>query len=258
MRRGPLCGRSQATQACSQNSGPSATDEDVDGTCPFRRAGSPSRAENISSRTGSYTTPTRNRPFTRRATETAKNGMLWAKFRLPQMGSTIQSRGASTFSGSSSGPSSARIASPGQSFWRTDTICSWTSSDASVTTSRWPFHLRYPGHAEARHSGPTAPEGGPGGDLEGLFVVHVPLSARGFGADGSDRPLSGQTSNAGERQLVQHHRLRRTRQAELPTPWLAIFHRFERVMEKAEPADPRAALPARGAARDLRGPGGAA
>ena len=43
--------------------------------------------------------------------------------------------------------------------------------------------------------------------------------------------MSGQTSS-GERQLV------RTivcgfSQAELPTPWLAIFHRFERVMEKA-------------------------
>ena len=44
--------------------------------------------------------------------------------------------------------------------------------------------------------------------------------------------MSGQTSNAQERRLV------RTIvcgfiQAELPTPWLAIFHRFERVMEKA-------------------------
>jgi hypothetical protein len=44
--------------------------------------------------------------------------------------------------------------------------------------------------------------------------------------------LSGQTSKSEERQLV------RTivcgfSQAELPTPWLAIFHRFERVMEKA-------------------------
>jgi len=44
--------------------------------------------------------------------------------------------------------------------------------------------------------------------------------------------LSGQTSNGEERQLVRTivcafiH-------AELPTPWLAIFHRFERVMEKA-------------------------
>lgn len=44
--------------------------------------------------------------------------------------------------------------------------------------------------------------------------------------------MSGQTSNGEERLLV------RTIvcgfiQAELPTPWLAIFHRFERVMEKA-------------------------
>ena len=44
--------------------------------------------------------------------------------------------------------------------------------------------------------------------------------------------MSGQTSNGQERRLV------RTIvcgfiQAELPTPWLAIFHRFERVMEKA-------------------------
>ena len=44
--------------------------------------------------------------------------------------------------------------------------------------------------------------------------------------------MSGQTSNGEERQLVRTivcafiH-------AELPTPWLAIFHRFERVMEKA-------------------------
>ena len=44
--------------------------------------------------------------------------------------------------------------------------------------------------------------------------------------------MSGQTSSDEPRQLV------RTivcgfSQAELPTPWLAIFHRFERVMEKA-------------------------
>jgi hypothetical protein len=44
--------------------------------------------------------------------------------------------------------------------------------------------------------------------------------------------LSGQTSNAEERQLVRTIVCAFT-QAELPTPWLAIFHRFERVMEKA-------------------------
>jgi hypothetical protein len=42
--------------------------------------------------------------------------------------------------------------------------------------------------------------------------------------------LSGQTS--GERLLVQTIVCAYT-QAELPTPWLAIFHRFERVIEKA-------------------------
>ena len=51
-------------------------------------------------------------------------------------------------------------------------------------------------------------------------------------ADGSDRPLSGQTSNGQERQLVRTI-VCAFSQAELPTPWLAIFHRFERVMEKA-------------------------
>jgi hypothetical protein len=44
--------------------------------------------------------------------------------------------------------------------------------------------------------------------------------------------LSGQTSNAEERQLVRTIVCAFT-QAELPTPWLAIFHRFERVMERA-------------------------
>jgi hypothetical protein len=42
--------------------------------------------------------------------------------------------------------------------------------------------------------------------------------------------LSGQTS--GGRLLVQTIVCAYT-QAELPTPWLAIFHRFERVIEKA-------------------------
>jgi hypothetical protein len=44
--------------------------------------------------------------------------------------------------------------------------------------------------------------------------------------------LSGQTSSGGERQLVRTI-VCAFSQAELPTPWLAIFHRFERVMEKA-------------------------
>ena len=43
--------------------------------------------------------------------------------------------------------------------------------------------------------------------------------------------MSGQTSN-GERQLVRTIVCAYI-QAVLPTPWLAIFHRFERVMEKA-------------------------
>jgi hypothetical protein len=43
--------------------------------------------------------------------------------------------------------------------------------------------------------------------------------------------MSGQTSN-GERRLVRTIVCAYV-QAELPTPWLAIFHRFERVMEKA-------------------------
>jgi hypothetical protein len=44
--------------------------------------------------------------------------------------------------------------------------------------------------------------------------------------------LSGQTSDTHERHLVRTIVCAFT-QAELPTPWLAIFHRFERVMEKA-------------------------
>jgi hypothetical protein len=51
-------------------------------------------------------------------------------------------------------------------------------------------------------------------------------------ADGSDSVLSGQTSDGTERILVRTIVCAFT-QAELPTPWLAIFHRFERVMEKA-------------------------
>lgn len=43
--------------------------------------------------------------------------------------------------------------------------------------------------------------------------------------------MSGQTSN-GQRQLVRTIVCAYI-QAVLPTPWLAIFHRFERVMEKA-------------------------
>ena len=49
-------------------------------------------------------------------------------------------------------------------------------------------------------------------------------------ADGKDRALSGQTSS--DPLLVQTIVCAYT-QAELPTPWLAIFHRFERVMQKA-------------------------
>ena len=44
--------------------------------------------------------------------------------------------------------------------------------------------------------------------------------------------MSGQTSSGEERKLVRTIVCAFT-QAELPTPWLAIFHRFERVMEKA-------------------------
>jgi hypothetical protein len=56
--------------------------------------------------------------------------------------------------------------------------------------------------------------------------------AVGLMADGSDRTLGGQTSEGGEPLLVRTIVCAYT-QAELPTPWLAIFHRFERVMEKA-------------------------
>jgi hypothetical protein len=45
--------------------------------------------------------------------------------------------------------------------------------------------------------------------------------------------LSGQTSDTAERRLVRTIVCAYV-QAELPTPWLAIFHRFERVMEKAQ------------------------
>jgi hypothetical protein len=51
-------------------------------------------------------------------------------------------------------------------------------------------------------------------------------------ADASDPTLSGQTSDGEERRLVRTIVCAFT-QAELPTPWLAIFHRFERTMEKA-------------------------
>ena len=51
-------------------------------------------------------------------------------------------------------------------------------------------------------------------------------------ADATDRALSGQTSDQEERRLVRTIVCAYVR-AELPTPWLAIFHRFERVMEKS-------------------------
>ena len=51
-------------------------------------------------------------------------------------------------------------------------------------------------------------------------------------ADGSHGAVSGQTSDGDERRLVQTIVCAYT-QTELPTPWLAIFHRFERVMQKA-------------------------
>ena len=51
-------------------------------------------------------------------------------------------------------------------------------------------------------------------------------------ADAKDRALSGQTSDGAQPLLVRTIVCAYT-QAELPTPWLAIFHRFERVMEKA-------------------------
>jgi hypothetical protein len=44
--------------------------------------------------------------------------------------------------------------------------------------------------------------------------------------------VSGQTSDGVDRILVRTIVCAFT-QVELPTPWLAIFHRFERVMEKA-------------------------
>lgn len=43
--------------------------------------------------------------------------------------------------------------------------------------------------------------------------------------------MSGQTAQGGERRLVRTIVCAYT-QAELPTPWLAIFHRFEKVMQK--------------------------
>ncbi|HEV8670816.1 MAG TPA: hypothetical protein VGS01_08780 [Candidatus Limnocylindria bacterium] len=51
-------------------------------------------------------------------------------------------------------------------------------------------------------------------------------------ADGSDRSGHGQTWDGREPRLVSTIVCAFT-QAELPTPWLAIFHRFERTMEKA-------------------------
>lgn len=51
-------------------------------------------------------------------------------------------------------------------------------------------------------------------------------------ADGSDSTLSGQTSDGVAPVLVRTIVCAYT-QAELPTPWLAIFHRFERTMQRA-------------------------
>jgi hypothetical protein len=51
-------------------------------------------------------------------------------------------------------------------------------------------------------------------------------------ADGSHSALSGQTSG-GESPLLVSTIVCAYTQAELPTPWLAIFHRFERTMAKA-------------------------
>ena len=51
-------------------------------------------------------------------------------------------------------------------------------------------------------------------------------------ADGTDRSLQGQTSDGDGPRLVRTIVCAFT-QAELPTPWLAIFHRFERTIEKA-------------------------
>jgi len=51
-------------------------------------------------------------------------------------------------------------------------------------------------------------------------------------ADGSDRAVSGQTSS-GERARLVRTIVCAYVKTELPTPWLAIFHRFERVMAKA-------------------------
>jgi hypothetical protein len=51
-------------------------------------------------------------------------------------------------------------------------------------------------------------------------------------ADGSHSALSGQTSG-GESPLLVRTIVCAYTQAELPTPWLAIFHRFERTMQKA-------------------------
>jgi hypothetical protein len=51
-------------------------------------------------------------------------------------------------------------------------------------------------------------------------------------ADGTDRAETGQTSDAPKPVLVSNIVCAYT-QAELPTPWLAIFHRFERSVERA-------------------------
>jgi len=59
-----------------------------------------------------------------------------------------------------------------------------------------------------------------------------PPSAVGLMADGTDRSLQGQTSDGDGPRLVRTIVCAFT-QAELPTPWLAIFHRFERTIEKA-------------------------
>jgi len=88
--------------------------------------------------------------------------------------------------------------------------------------------------AETRQGGPTALEGGPGGDVEGLCVVHVRHtlpSARGGCRE--LYPGDGSVTSSGQERLLVRTIVCAYTQAELPTPWLAIFHRFERVMEKA-------------------------
>ncbi len=67
---------------------------------------------------------------------------------------------------------------------------------------------------------------------QGAPELHRPLRRPASETGDGERPMTGQASPPEKRRLV-HTIVCAYTQAELPTPWLAIFHRFEKVMRKA-------------------------